>query len=157
MTHLPRVPTLLQYPELYKSVPLSGETYTDYDHATDDVPRAVRDDSYYNCPTGRVNGNEMFRRLPNGMVDLPNAARLVCGALTQLKFGNPLNDMEVSMLIGCFPMLMATKFPDRDTDTEKSILKVKLRVSDQELAEIAMAASAKLMEMHEWLTFAIRV
>jgi hypothetical protein len=52
---------------------------------------------------------------------------------------------------------MATHMPSVDAQVAKSEIKSKLRVSEQEIAEIAMLASVKLMEMHEWLVYAIRV
>lgn len=156
MTHFPRVPLNMTYPDLYKSEPMSGAAFTNNQIQAFDVTDGKMGPEY-RTPENRVNGNEVFRRLPNGSIDMDAAVSRVLNAVSNLKFGNPMNDMDCTILVACFPEAVGNRIPGADVAVAKASIRTKLRVSELEISDIAALTALKLVELHEWLVLAIRV
>ncbi len=154
MSHFPKIPMHLQNPDLFKAS-LAGSAITN-SSIQETVPSASTH-SQYRTPPDRVNGNEVFRRLPNGQVDMLAAVDTCLAALNQLKFKGPLNDIECRILCACFPEAMKEVVPEMDGHMAAAECRSRLRVSEEEIRDIAALTSMKLMEMHQWLLFGLKI
>jgi hypothetical protein len=85
-------------------------------------------DPQFRAPTDRINGNEVFRRYPNGNLDLENAKHIVVDLLHKVKDKHPLTDLEC-LILGCFFPLM---FPLADAGLAEPMMRVQLRIAPWE-------------------------
>lgn len=138
-SHLPRVPMTLLYPELFKSV----------NHQfTEDVPR-VELESEYRAPVHDMNRDQLFRRYPNGHLDLPAAILLVLDVVYKMKSGSPLNDQECLIVSACFPHAAEGRVPEFEGGAARSEAKTRFRLSDNEVTAVAMGVAQTLAMQHE--------
>lgn len=141
MSNLPRIPVrfLEHNAELLKSQdPSDLRKSTDYTF-TEDVG-AMNMGPQYNAPQGRVLGNQLFRRYPNGMLDLDGAKHTVVDIIHKVKDQGPLTELE-KLVLGCiFPLV----FPFVDGRLSESLTRVQLKLAPWEIDQIAHAVSAHL-------------
>lgn len=138
MSHFPRYPVrfLEGNSELLKSMGevLSGGRPgegTDY-VPTETAVEASTIEQQYRAPMGRVNGNEVFRRYPNGDLDLDNAKHVVVDIIHKVKDKGDLTELE-KLILGClFPLM----FPFVDSRLAASLTSVQLRLVPWECALI---------------------
>lgn len=120
-----------QAPDLQKSV----------DHATtEDVPTAHME-AQYNAPHGRMLGNQLFRRYPNGNLDLDAAKHVVVDILHKVKDKGYLTELEKLVLNCMFPMA----FSDVDPRLSEPLIRVQLKLAPWEIDLVAHAVSAHLV------------
>lgn len=143
MTHFPRVPVrfIQQHDELLKSqTETTLHKSVDYKH-TEEVPVA-RMEAQYNAPVGRVLGNQLFRRDPNGDLDIDAAKHVIVDIIHKVKDKGPLTELEKTA-VGCiFPLM----FPFVDARLVGPLSRVQLRLAPWEMDLIARAVSAHLAE-----------
>lgn len=144
---LPRLPVrfIQENAELLKSMDgevLSGGragTGTDYTQ-TESVAEAQCIDPQYRTPNGRVNGNELFRRNPNGDLDLDNAKHVVVDIIHKVKDKADLTELE-KLVLGCFFPLM---FPFVDARLAEPLTRVQFRLAPWECAMVSQMVAAHL-------------
>lgn len=143
MNNFPRVPVryVSTNDELLKGQ-YAGSTLggTDY-KKTESVPETAMV-SQYRIPMDRVNGNEIFRRYPNGMLDIDYAAMKVVDAIHIVVNGGPLN-AEQKTALSC---LAPDSFGYIDPGMAASVLRSTLRISVLECVEIMDRVSTHLLE-----------
>lgn len=146
MSHFPRIPVrfLNQNNELLKSMEvLSGGHAgggTDYvpEQLAGQVPSGVV--SSYNAPVNRENGNAVFRRYPNGDLDLENAKHIILDLLHLAKDKHPLTEME-KLILGC---MLPQLFPFVDARLVIPMMTTQLRITPMECAVVADLVAAHL-------------
>ena len=153
MSHFSRYPVrFIEYnAELLKSMDggevLSGGRAgegTDYVE-TEFVPQAQTIVPQYRAPMDRVNGNELFRRYPNGDLDLDNAKHVIVDIIHKVKDKADLTELE-KIVLGCFFPLM---FPFVDPCLAGPLMSVQLRIAPWECALVSeMVASHLTTEMN---------
>jgi hypothetical protein len=146
MNNLPRLPVryLADNSELLKSMEVlsggqagQGTDYEPEDLAQEVPPGVV---SSFNAPVNRMNGNVVFRRLPNGDLDLENAKHIVVDLLHLVKDKQPLTEIE-KLILGCmFPLM----FPFVDPRLAAPIMSVQLRLAPWECALVTEKVAAHL-------------
>lgn len=146
MSHFPRIPVrfLEQNNDLLKSMEvLSGGHAgggTDYEPevlAGQVAPGVVPS---YNAPINRENGNVVFRRYPNGELDVDNAKHIIVDLIHRVKDKQPLTEIE-KMILGCmFPLM----FPFVDSRLALPIMTVQLRIAPWECAMVSELVAAHL-------------
>jgi hypothetical protein len=111
------------------------------------VPPGVK--PQYRTPSDRVNGNQMFRRYPNGALDVAYAMHQVVDALHRVKESgghDQLNSLEKVALSVLFPM----SFDYVPPGMAPAVASVQLRLSPMELMLIREAAARHLSEELNW-------
>jgi hypothetical protein len=111
------------------------------------VPPGVR--AEYRTPADRVSGNVMFRRYPNGMLDISLAMSCVVDALHRVKESgghDQLNSLEKVALSVLFPTMFQYVAPGM----AQSVASVQLRLSPVEILQIREAVSRHLAEELNW-------
>lgn len=101
----------------------------------------------YRTPHDRENGNEMFRRYPNGTLDVEYAGMKVVEALHKARDGAPLTGVEQAALSCCFPSTF--RFVDSSVATSVSL--VTLRLSPEEHAQISRYVANHLLKEMEFM------
>lgn len=99
----------------------------------------------YRMPPGRVNGNVLFRRYPNGALDLEYAVHKVVDALHRVKNSggvDQLNSSEKSALSVLFPH----SFDFVPPGMAAGVMTVNLRLSPAEVLQIKEAVATHLAE-----------
>lgn len=86
----------------------------------------------FRAPGDRNLGNVLFRRYPNGDLDLENGKHIVVDILHKMRDKLPLTDLERTVL-GVF---MPTLFPFVDSALSPSLAAVHLRVTPDEIAAV---------------------
>ena len=105
--------------------------------------------SSYRTPAGRVNGNELFRRYPNGMLDVTWAMHQVIEALHRAKQSaghDQLNSMEKVALSVLFPQSFGYVAPGMVI----AVATVQLRLSPLEIIQIREAVARHIGEEANW-------
>lgn len=149
MNNLPKRPVRFQEDnkDLLKSM---GADYRDIEGKTDyvndtsapTVPAGVQ--SNYRVDSGRVNGNEMFRRYLNGSLDMDYACQQVIDAVHRVKHGAaPLYSQEAVALQVLFPMSFHGEL---DPSMVAAVASVNLSLVPEETAMIRMKVAAHLSE-----------
>jgi hypothetical protein len=145
MHNLPRLPVrfLQDNNELLKSMEvlsggMAGEG-TDYE-ITESIGQAEMEPQY-RAPMDRVNGNEVFRRYPNGDLDLENAKNVVVDIIHKVKDKGPLTELE-KLILGCMYPLM---FAFVDPRLASQLMIVQLRLAPWECAMVCQAVDAHLI------------
>lgn len=100
----------------------------------------------YRTPADRVNGNEIFRRYPDGMLDLGYACNKVIDALHIAKQGGPLNSVQQAALSALFPMT----FNYHDSNMVDHVRTVNCRITPMEAIVVARKVAAHLAEEMNW-------
>lgn len=131
--------------ELLKAQYAGSESGTTDAGVNETVPVARMEPSYRTAPD-RISGNEMFRRYPNGMLDVDHAKHQVIDALHKVKDKGPLNSMEVVALSVLFPDLFADHFGVVDSATIDAVRRVQLKLHPEETMAIAAAVAGHLAE-----------
>lgn len=139
---LPRVPVryIKQNEELLKSQSGPGMPTTDYREAQN-VPES-RPQPTYRRAADRPTGNVLFRRYPNGQLDVEYAKHKVIDAVHQYKNEAPLTPMQQAALQCCFPNM----FNYVPSTMLASMMRVNMRISPEEAAMVAMAVAMHLQE-----------
>ena len=100
----------------------------------------------YRTPPDRVSGNQMFRRYPNGDLDIESAKNCVVDALHRVKdsggTSEQLNSLERVALSVLFPM----SFSHVPPGMSGSVAAVQLRVSPAELIMVREVVARHLAE-----------
>lgn len=86
------------------------------------------------APYGRANGNAIFRRYPDGRLDIEYAAMKVIDALHKAALPAPLNKEEQDALSCLFP----SSFSYIDSAMIGHVMATSLRITQKEAAEIAL-------------------
>ena len=103
----------------------------------------------YRSPSDRVNGNALFRRYPNGDLDIVSAVHCVVDALHRAKESggmDQLNSLEKVALSVLFP----TQFTDMDPMMVSSVAAVQLRLSPLEIMQVRGTVARHLAEELNW-------
>ena len=103
----------------------------------------------YRTPPERVNGNPMFRRYPDGKLDVAYAVHQVVDALHRVKESgghDQLNSLEKIALSVLFPM----SFQYVDPGMAPAVASVQLRLGPAELLMIREAVGGHLAEEANW-------
>jgi hypothetical protein len=156
MSHLPRMPVrfvdsnaeLLTGQDLSKAVSggTANESLTDWkrlnENEMDMGPEMPCIEPTYRTPADRVNGNEMFRRMPNGDLDVEYAKHKVVDALHKVKDKGNVTNMEKLALSILFPEVIMTV----DPRLLEPIARVQMRLAPWELDLVRRAAAKHLQE-----------
>lgn len=98
----------------------------------------------FRAPADRANGNVVFRRYPDGSLDLEYAADIVMEVVERVRTSNgtdPLTHQDHA-IVGCvFPPVFA---PHVDHSLIASIRSVNLRITDLECMMIAMKCAQRI-------------
>lgn len=113
---------------------------TDYTHSND-VPLSTIQAQYRIAPD-RVNGNEIFRRYPDGSLDIDYAAMKVVDAIHIVVNGGPLNS-EQKVTLGC---LAPDSFNFFDRNMADHVLRTTLRISVLECVSIMERVATHIEE-----------
>lgn len=146
MNNFPRLPVKFVEgnSDLLKSVEASSggcSGATDYSESATEPVLTAHMDPQYRTPMGRENGNVVFRRYPNGDLDLEAAKHIVVDILHKAKDKSPLTTLE-ELIVGCmFPGLFAFV----DSRIAGSIMDVQLRLAPWECDLITRMVSAHLL------------
>lgn len=145
MHNLPRLPVrfLQDNNELLKSMEVlsGGRAGEGTDYVPTEPELTARMEPQYRTPMDRVNGNEVFRRYPNGDLDLEAAKHVVVDVIHKVKDKSPLTELE-KLILGClYPMMFA--FVDPRLAAQLSM--VQLRLAPWECAMICQAVDAHLI------------
>ncbi|NJL53706.1 hypothetical protein HC928_00275 [bacterium] len=97
----------------------------------------------FNAPVGRENGNHVFRRYPNGNIDIEDAKNTVVDIIVKVKDGLQITDLEKTILGCMFPLM----FPFVDTRLQEPFMRVQLRLAPWEMALICDKVTAHLAEV----------
>ncbi len=100
----------------------------------------------YRVPYGRDNGNVMFRRYPNGLLDYEYAKHKIMNALHTAKEEGVLNSLEKTALSVLFPGV----FTYLDPSVAPAVRDVNLRISAEEACELRCIVCAFLKEELNW-------
>ena len=146
MSHLPRVPVqfLTQNQELLKSQEsMAGGAPGATDYKQDqDAPVAIPEPQM-RAPGDRNIGNLLFRRNPDGTLDVEAAKMVVVDIIHRAKDLLPLTEQE-KIVLGCFFPMQFPGFIDQRL--VKQITAVQLRLAPWEVMDVAMAVSSHLMQ-----------
>jgi len=107
--------------------------------------------STYRAPTpgSRENGNELFRRYLNGVLDLEHAKHCVLDALRRFKDKGILNTQEAAALQILFPGV--AQFQGHiDPGMVAAYRAVNLKITPEESIAISVAVSAHVAEQRNW-------
>lgn len=148
MSQFPRIPMTIQHPEFFsKSASASAIGLTDYP-GVDDVS-TVKVEPAYRSVSHDTYRDQLFRRYPDGHLDLPNAIRIVLEVVYKAKDGGPLNEQECLMLSCCFPHAAEGRVPSFDGPTAKGEARSRFRLSDEEVGAISAGVAHTLAICHE--------
>lgn len=149
MSHFPKVPVrhIAGNQELLKSMTRDVGPTTEYTNP-EDVPKAQMTPSY-RTPIDRANGNVIFRRYPNGLLDVGYARDKVLEGLRCAKEGIPLNGAQEAALSVLFPGIFAFVAPA----LHNQVMRVSLRITPAEGMAVAQAVAQLLEEQHEYKLF----
>jgi hypothetical protein len=103
----------------------------------------------YRTPADRVSGNQLFRRYPNGALDVEYAKQCVVDALHRVKESgghDQLNSLEKVALSVLFPM----SFDYVPAGMAPAVTSVQLRLGPSELMLIREAVGRHLAEEVNW-------
>lgn len=141
MTFFPRAPVrfIPIHSELLSNQMQSRTIKQDPPNNPDHVPTA-RMESHYNAPAGRVLGNQLFRRMPSGELDLDAAKHVIIDIIHKVKDQGPLTELEKTALGCIFPLM----FPFVDARLVGPLTRVQLRLTPSEVDAIAQAVAAHL-------------
>lgn len=107
---------------------------TDYSPSEVVVPNSRIDQTSYRLDEQRPNGNVMFKRYPDGKLDLEWCKNLVIDCLNKAKSPVPLTDIE--------KLVLAIHFPDNfqydDTAVAEIMRRVNIRISNDEAMIISV-------------------
>lgn len=117
---------------------------TDYE-VTESAPVAVPEPQF-RAPGDRNLGNLLFRRFPNGMVDVENAKMVVVDIIHKVKDLVPLTELE-HVVLGCF---FPGQFPYVAPGLVEQLSAVQLRLSPLEMSMISEAVAAHLSAEMSW-------
>lgn len=147
MSNLPRKPVrfIAENQELLKSMSdMMPTPMTDY-KVNVDAPEAKME-SAYRSPDGRVNGNELFRRYPDGTLDLDAAKHVVVDIINRVRDHGILTELEKVALTCIFPMM----FSFVDARLIGPLTAVQLRLSADEILAIHRAVTQHMITMTNW-------
>lgn len=94
----------------------------------------------YRTPPDRVYGNVLFRRLPDGSLDLDYAMHAVVDALRKVRDGVALTSLEEAALSCCFPQ----NFSYLDPGVVDSVRRVNLKITHEESVLVATKVAMHL-------------
>lgn len=148
MSHnFPRIPTFLQNLEFAKSWYKDVKGATDY-KPVEKIPCHPTMENQYRTPPDRVNGNELFRRYPDGTLDLEHAKHIVLDALEAMRHGgkDSLSGYQQAALCCVFPDV----FDFLDPTMVESTRKVLCKVNKEECKKISVLVALHLNEQENW-------
>lgn len=151
MSHFPKVPVrfIADNDELLKAQSgagsLAGQPMTD--HAVQEhIPQQNAASVHFRAPYDRVNGNVMFRRYPDGQLDVDNSVAILMRILNAQKDGAPLTVQEKLAIQCVFP----TIFPHEDPSLLESLRSVNLRITPLECLMLAIECGKHLAEQENF-------
>lgn len=144
-SNFPRFPVrfLAQNQELLKSqTNLAGAELgaTDYD-ANESTPTAHMEPQF-RAPGDRNLGNQLFRRNPDGSLDIEAAKMVVVDIIHKVKDGLALTELEKLAVGCCFPL----QFPYVDARLAKQLSAVQLKLTPWEMTLITAAVAEHLSQ-----------
>lgn len=141
-SNLPRLPVrfLEHNQELLKSQLAHKTEHPDHE-LTEDVP-TVHMEPQFRAPGERNLGNQIFRRLPDGSLDVEAAKMVVVDIIHKLKDGLMPTELE-KLVVGCFFPL---QFPFVDGRLAKQISAVQLKLTPWEMALVAQSVAEHLSQ-----------
>ncbi len=125
--------------DMQKAIAADQQRSTDFSGATEDVYPGHME-AQYRTPHDRVNGNEMFRRYPDGKLDFDYAKHKVVEAIHAVRDGVALTPMDETALSCLFPAI----FSSVDAGMSASMRAVNLKISPEEHARIVESVSLHL-------------
>lgn len=130
--------------DLLKSQSLSGGEPGATDYRPDlRVPEGEVARPRFSAAPARTFGNVLFRRYPDGTLDVQHAVDTIMDILRLHRDKSPLTDLQ-KMALGCvFPTVFAT---DMDEAMIESMRRVHLKLSPMEAVAIAMRVGAEVKE-----------
>jgi hypothetical protein len=136
--------------EMLKSqASLSGSQPGATDHLPSDnieIPVVRSGASSYNAPSNRENGNLIFRRYPDGSLELDAAKNVIVDIIHKVKSEGPLTDLEKVVLGVMFPEVWATVDPNVIHD----LMRVQLRITPAEASLICEAVARHIITEMNW-------
>ena len=96
----------------------------------------------YRRPLDRESGNELFRRYPDGTLDMDAACHVIIDAIHRVRDGGPLTGIEMTALSCCFP----SAFSAVDQGMSSARRAVSLRLSDSERVQLSLKVATHLAE-----------
>lgn len=91
---------------LMKSVTTAASSQTDYVRNPEQTnPPTATVSADYRAPHERVNGNEVFRRFPDGSLDIDAAKHVVLDCLKTVKEQGPITDLQKVILCVFIPQV----------------------------------------------------
>lgn len=144
MSHLPRKPVRLveqndELLDIQKSTAAEFRPEVDYKGPTEDAFRAQMQPQY-RTPPDRVNGNEIFRRYPDGKLDYGYAKNKVIDAIHKVRDKVEPTGFEKMALSACYPGV----FGFEDDSMSSYTAGVTLRMSMEERLRLCAMVSAHL-------------
>lgn len=148
-THLPRLPLNLQKALSGGTAEEELSNYKQNDPvAVPEAPNGVH--STYNAPADRVNGNQVFRRYPDGSLDINTAANQVLDMVHRVQD----SDNSSAFLTNQEELILSVVFPTAFSFVDSSLLdrmrEVNLRITPEENVLVAMKVQAHLKEELNW-------
>jgi len=125
--------------DIQKAVAADMRHSTDFSGSLEDAYPAQMEPQY-RTPTDRVNGAEMFRRYPDGQLDVDYAKHKVIDAVHRVRDGVALASLDQVALSCLFPHT----FSYVDSGMLASMRAVNLRISPEEAMKVAMVVSEHL-------------
>lgn len=125
----------------------AGTGYRGEEEVYQQVPGGVV--SSYRTPAERSSGNQLFRRYPNGLLDVAWAKHQVLDALHRAKDSggqDQLNSLEKVALSVLFPH----SFSYVDSAMVSQVASVQLRLTPDEVVEVRQAVARHLAEEMNW-------
>ncbi len=150
MSHLPRVPVrfVQQNDHLIKGG-YAGSSIdgTNYKPGNEEVIGEMATiQPSYRVPTDRPNGNEFFRRNPNGMLDMDYAVQKVVDAIHSVCDGVAPTMFEQICLSSLYPGAFLHPVVADPAITSRILL----RITPEEAIQIVMGVSAHMHAEHEF-------
>lgn len=141
-SNFPRLPVrfLEQNQELLKSLYTHKDDHPNYEQ-TEDVPTAHMEPQF-RAPGERNLGNLVFRRLPDGSLDIEAAKMVVVDIIHKIKDGLMPTELEKLVVGCCFPL----QFPYVDGRLAKQISAVQLKITPWEMAMVTQAVAEHLSQ-----------
>lgn len=149
MNNLPKVPVRFvpQNDELLNKSSNAGQSPTNTDLKINQTVPDFDMQGSYRAPHDRVNGNQMFRRYPDGTLDVEYAKHKVVDAIHKVRDGVALNGIEQCALSCCFPQ----NFSYIDPTCLESMRTVNLKISSHEAQIVATTVAIHLDKEYQYM------
>ncbi len=144
---IPRIPLWLQNPEFAKSMFAAMKGATDF-QVTDKVESHPLIDPQYRTPADRNSGNVLFRRYPDGTLDVEYCKHEIIDALNLVRAVGPsgLNSTQQAALCCVFPDM----FDFIDSTLVDAVRKVQCKVSKDECNNLKALVALHLATEQNW-------